>query len=181
MPSPSPESLYEHARLVAQARFAADSDQGNADKVCAVALNIEGGEEVSFFSGAPGYGQLLESVMGAGGMDKAKAQAAITGSITTFLGSDAGGGFTPDQIRSKGFDDHGRGAMNCAEPKVWYSIAKLRGLVTANWVVVPFNRSPGGLQYNPPCLNCRRWVYGQFHGLTGMIAKSYGGPHALEF
>jgi hypothetical protein len=169
-------TLFDLAQSLAEDVFETDTSTGNADKVCAVALSILSDTSVAFFSGAPGYTKLVERVGG----NKKDAQNAITGTLTNFLQSAAGGGFTPTQIRSAAYADHGRGAMNCAEPKVWYYIAKKLQSDPGNWVVIPFNKVGAGLVYNPPCRNCRRWVYGQFHALSRTIALGRGGADALN-
>jgi hypothetical protein len=170
-------TLFELAHSAAEDVFDADTSAGNADKVCAVALSIVSDQTVAYFSGAPGYTKLVERVGG----DRRDAQNAITGALTRFLQSDAGGGFTPTQIRHGAYADHGRGAMNCAEPKVFHHVTSVLRSDTRNWVMIPFNKlGGGGLVYNPPCRNCRRWVYGQFHDLSRVIALARGGAAALE-
>lgn len=170
-------TLFELAHSAAEDLFDTDTSAGNADKVCAVALSIVSDQIVAYFSGAPGYAKLVDRVGG----NRKDAQSAITGVITRFLQSAPGGGFTAPQIRDKAYAEHGRGAMNCAEPKVWYHIANVQRSDPGNWVMIPFNKlSSGGLVYNPPCRNCRRWVYGQFHDLSRVIALARGGAAALE-
>ena len=171
-----PGTLFDLAHDVAQDVFDLDSSGANADKVCAVALSITDDYSVAYFSGAPGYAKLVERVGG----DKREARTTVTSALQQFLGSDQGGGFTSTQIMNSGYADHGRGAMNCAEPKVWYHLTAITRSRPANWVLIPFNRlGGGGLVYNPPCRNCRRWVYGQFHSLSRTIALARGGPGAL--
>jgi hypothetical protein len=169
-------TLFAMAHDAAQDVFDTDTTAGNADKVCAVALNILADSSVAFFSGAPGYARLVERLGG----NRRDAQATVTGALTNFLQSAAGGGFTPDQIRNRAYAEHGRGAVNCAEPKVWYYISAVLRSDPGNWVIIPFNKVGDGLVYNPPCRNCRRWVYGQFHGLSRTIALGYGGADALN-
>jgi len=170
-------SLFELAQSAAEDTFSTDSSTGNADKVCAVALRIASDQTVTYFSGGPGYNKLVARVGG----DRKDAQRAITDVITQFLMSAAGGGFTADQITHTAYADHGRGAMNCAEPKVWYHITRVMKQEADNWVLIPFNKLPDGqLVYNPPCRNCRRWVYGQFHALSRSIALAHGGAAALQ-
>jgi hypothetical protein len=173
-----PGNLFELAQSAAEDTFDTDSSTGNADKVCAVALRIASDQTVSYFSGGPGYNKLVARVGG----NKKDAQRAVTDVITQFLKSAPGGSFTQQQITHTAYADHGRGAMNCAEPKVWYHIRKVMEQDPADWVIVPFNKlaEGGGLVYNPPCRNCRRWVYGQFHTLSRTIALAYGGPTALD-
>ncbi len=170
-------TLFELAHAAAEDTFDTDTSAGNADKVCAVALSIVSDQTITYFSGAPGYGKLVERVGG----NKKDAQSAVTGAITRFLQSAQGGGFTATQIRNSAYAEHGRGAMNCAEPKVWYHVTQVLRLDPGNWVMIPFNKlADGGLVYNPPCRNCRRWVYGQFHELSRTIALARGGAGALE-
>lgn len=172
-----PGTLFELAQSAAEDTFSTDSSAGNADKVCAVALRIASDQTVTYFSGGPGYNKLVERVGG----NKKAAQRAVTDVITQFLKSPQGGGFTQDQITHTAYADHGRGAMNCAEPKVWYHVTKVMEQDAGNWVVIPFNKlADGNLVYNPPCRNCRRWVYGQFHTLSRTIALAYGGRASID-
>ena len=170
-----PGSLYEQALSLAQDIFDTDGSRGNADKVCAVALHVADDSSVALFSGGPGYNALVKRIGGNAG----DAKRAITDTLTQFLRSEAGGGFTDQQINHHGLDQHGRGAMNCAEPKVFYYITAVKKSAAANWILIPFNQTGGGLVYNPPCMNCRRWVYRHFHNLTQAVAQERGGPNAF--
>ena len=169
-------SLYEQALSLAGDVFDSDDSRGNADKVCAVALNIASDSSVALFSGAQGYNTLVKRI---GGIEQ-DTKRAITDVLTAFLKSEAGGEFTQKQIDQQGLDLHGRGAMNCAEPKVYYYISVVMRTVPGNWVIIPFNKTAAGLVYNPPCKNCRRWVYRHFHTLSRDIAQSRGGATAFE-
>lgn len=175
-----PGTLYGLAQSAAQDAFDTDDSGRNADKVCAVALHIAQDTTVALFSGKPGYDTLVERFVQKQGGTAAAARTSITSTLTAFLGSDAGGGFSQAQIRKHGFADHDRGAMNCAEPKVYFHIKHLLNGDPGNWVMIPFNKGPNGLIYNPPCGNCREWVYGQFHALSRQIASSRGGPGATD-
>lgn len=171
-----PGTLYDQAFSVAEDTFDTDTSGRNADKVCTVALNITSDEAVALFSGKPGFDKLVERV---GGNVK-DAQRTITARLTEFLKSEAGGGFTAGQITHAGFDPHGRGAMNCAEPKVYYYLRYVKQVDLGTWVMIPFNKTPAGLVYNPPCKNCRRWVYRHFHALSQTIAHGRAGVAAFE-
>ncbi|PTT90107.1 hypothetical protein DBR42_06665 [Pelomonas sp. HMWF004] len=174
-------SLFERAKAVARNKFDADTSGRNFDKVCAVALKIDSPEEShALFSGAPGYAELTDVV--AQGGDKRKAQQTITAKITAFLRSESGGSFTNSQITNAAYDRHGRGAMNCAEPKLYYLLGQHENLTLRNWVLVPFNlrADDGALIYNAPCKNCRRWVYQHFHPMSGLLALAQQGPEAFE-
>lgn len=177
----NPVTLYDLARSAAEDAFEADgSRQVNTDKVCAVALHVTDDVVVTLFSGKPGYDKLVQRHVQMRGGSRGAAQTAITANLTAFLKSPDGGGFTDAQIRNKGFAPHGRGAMNCAEPKIFYYITTLRNMNAGNWVLVPFNEdADGNLIYNPPCGNCREWVYAHFHALSRRIAGDYGGQDAL--
>jgi hypothetical protein len=96
-------SLYEQALSLAEDAFDTDDSRGNADKVCAVALHVVSDTFVALFSGAPGYNALVKRVAG----NSADAKRAITDTLTSLLRSEAGGGFTPQQINQCGFDPHG--------------------------------------------------------------------------
>ncbi len=173
-------TLLGRARGIAADKFSADSSNRNVDKVCVVALKVDAHDDHrALFSGAPGYAELTDIVRGSG--DKKEAQALITSRLTTFLRSDDGGKFSNDQIVRSGYDVHGRGAMNCAEPKMYYLLKHQENKVLRNWVLVPFNLDGNKVVvYNPPCKNCRRWVYRHFHPLSGLIAQSEKGPSAFE-
>src|ERR1700712_4553721 len=93
----NPGSLYEQALSVAQDVFDRDESGVNADKVCAVALDIRSDTSVAFFSGAPGYKMLVKRK---GGSEK-EAQRTITDSLTRFLRQER---FTDAQIKNHGFD-----------------------------------------------------------------------------
>lgn len=176
-PNPGAGPLVKRARALAKAEFA-KSDQGDtssrsAYKVCAVALDLTSNDSVALFSGNFGFKQLLQLPnIGRGRTGD------VTSGITTFLKSPGGGAFTEEQISKIAYAQHDRGAMNCAEPKVWFSLTD-RKLSTRNWILIPFAKQDGELVYSPPCENCRRWVYGHFHFLSKLIAASYGGPGAL--
>jgi len=173
-------ALIDTARAAAEAKFAGATGGKNADKVCVVALDLSSPPTVhALFSGAPGY-QELTTLVAAGG-DRSKAQQTITAKITEFLQREEGGSFTLEQINKHGFDRHGRGAMNCAEPKMYYLLKHQLNQTLRNWVLIPFNVGPDGqLVYNAPCMNCRRWVYRHFHALSGLIAQSQKGPEAFD-
>ncbi|WKB55512.1 hypothetical protein [Eleftheria terrae] len=174
-------SLLEQARGLALAKFNADQSGKNKDKVCAVAISVvDSSAHFELFSGAPGYGELTGIVMG-GGASKQSASQLITHKLTQFLGSEEGGGFSNEQITRHGYDAHGRGAMNCAEPKMYYLLKEHEAQTVRNWVVIPFNYTADQqLVYNAPCKNCRRWVYRHFHPLSGLIARAQKGPEAFE-
>lgn len=170
-----PGTLFDMAKDAAEDAFSSDDSGKNNDKVCAVALHISEDRTVSFFSGSPGYAMLVDRFMAKKGGDVKNARNVITQGLTSFLKSPSGGGFTDKQIKNKGFADHDRGAMNCAEPKLYYYVKHVVEADPGNWVVIPFNLSADKLVYNPPCGNCREWVYGHFHALSKQIAKGYGG------
>ncbi len=172
-------TLLDQAKAIAQAKFSADTGGRNKDKVCVVAMGIaSSSDNYALFSGAPGYTELTELVRGGG--DRNSAQQTITNKLTEFLRSESGGSFTPAQITNRGLDQHGRGAMNCAEPKMYYLLKEKKQLTVRNYVLIPFNLKGDTLVYNAPCRNCRRWVYKHFHALSGLIAQSQKGPEAFE-
>jgi hypothetical protein len=168
-PNPGDGPLVKRARALAKAEFAKTSS-GGALKVCAVALDLTSGDSVALFSGKFGFNQLLE-LPDIGKRDD------VTSNIKKFLKSPGGGEFTEDQINKSAYAQ--QGAMNCAEPKVWFYLATYRNLSPRNWIMIPFAMQGGELVYSPPCENCRRWVYGNFHYLSRLTAASYGGPGAL--
>jgi len=165
-------TLFDLAYSVARDSFDADSSKRSADKVCAVALNVAVDEAISLFSGKPGFDKLVERK---GGTPK-DAKMEITAKITEFLRDE---GFKDNEINQCGRDPHGRGAMNCAEPKVYYYLRHVKNVDPSHWVVVPFNKTDNGLVYNPPCMNCRIWVYKHFHILSRTIAQGRAGDAAL--
>lgn len=172
-------SLLEKARLLAQQKFAEDTSGRNQDKVCVVAISIADSDNAyALFSGAPGYSELTDLVRSGG--DRKAAQQRITSTLTEFLQTEDGGSFSHTQITHTAYDLHGRGAMNCAEPKMYYLLKHHHQLSLRNWVLMPFNMSGMSLVYNAPCKNCRRWVYRHFHPLSGLIAQSQKGPAAFE-
>ncbi|MGN6528517.1 MAG: hypothetical protein ACTHL8_19175 [Burkholderiaceae bacterium] len=176
-PHPGDGPLVKRARAIAKAEFArsdrtSTSNRG-AYKVCAVALDVTSDKSLALFSGGLGFKQLLKTPTGGG----ARKEGDVTSGIKDFLKSSEGGEFTEDQISKIAYAQHGRGAMNCAEPKVWFDLTD-SGHSTRNWVLIPFAKPDGELVYSAPCENCRRWVYGQFHFLSKLIAASYGGGAA---
>jgi hypothetical protein len=173
-------TLLERARAIAAEKFSKDTSGRNADKVCVVALQIDARDQhYALFSGAPGFTELTNIVRNGG--DKTQAANTITSKIKTFLASEDGGKFSETQITNTGYDAHGRGAMNCAEPKMYYLLKHHEQKTLRNWVIIPFNlNGDKAVVYNPPCKNCRRWVYKHFHPLSGLIAQSEKGPAAFE-
>lgn len=172
-PRPGDGPLVRRARSMAKAEFAKAGGNGYQG-VCAVAIDLTSGASTALFSGGAGFRQLLAQP-NVGNARKGD----VTNKIKAFLKSPGGGAFTEEQINEIAYARHERGAMNCAEPKVWFQLTDL-GLSPRNWVLIPFLEQDGGLAYSAPCENCRRWVYGQFHFLSKLIAASYGGPGALE-
>lgn len=174
-PNPKPGDLHDLAKRVAVDQFATNQKL-HGDAVCVIAVKVtEPGEIEYAFSGGVGYTKLCDDL----GKNKKTDGHLITVAITDFLKSDAGSNFSDDQINRCGFDDHGRGAMNCAEPKMHHLI-KTRGLDPANWALIPFHQdSDKNVVYYPPCKNCRRWVYGVFHGISKTIARNRGGADCV--
>ncbi len=173
-------NLFERAQQIATAKFQSDTSGKNSDKVCVVAIQAGNMDNYhAIFSGAPGYTELTNIVSNGG--NKKAAQERITNTIKEFLRSEEGGDFSDLQITDHGFDMHGRGAMNCAEPKIFYLLKHQLNLSLKTWVIVPFNKNETGIViYNAPCKNCRRWVYKHFNFLSGLIAKQQKGADAFE-
>ncbi|RUL77567.1 hypothetical protein [Dyella choica] len=171
-------SLVAHARSIANLKFQNNSGSPNADKVCAVALDLSNlNNHYALFSGGPGFQELTSIV--SNGSSPGAAKVTITSRLEAFLRSKAGGGFSDDQIKHKGYDPHGRGAMNCAEPKMYYLLRYQLNQSLRNWVLIPFNQNQSQILYNPPCKNCRRWVYQHFHYLSAWVARNQAGMSAL--
>jgi hypothetical protein len=157
-------TLFEKAKSAAQDAFDTDDSGRNADKVCAVGIHIASDAVVTMFSGSPGYKTLVDRYMQKNATStKSQAQQGITHTLTAFLKSEIGGGFTLEQINKEGIAAHGRGAMNCAEPKLYYYIRHIKNDKLEDWIIIPFNNSQAGLVHNPPCGNCRSWAYRVFH------------------
>ncbi|PWR02382.1 hypothetical protein DKT77_12660 [Meridianimarinicoccus roseus] len=140
------------------------------DTTCAVAIHISGDPSVVYFSGKVGYETLIKRV---GGSANA-ARDIINGQLNRFLASTEGGGFTMSQITKRGVAKHQRGAVNCAEPKVYFHIKHIKNADPRNYVLIPFRKDVGGVSYNPPCENCARWVYGTFHARTNELSRFAG-------
>lgn len=175
-------TLHAQAKIIAEGEFATAGTL-HPGTVCVVAISLTKGRETrAMLSGSPGYKALRDHVADGGSIHEAGNR--ITGSVTRFLRSSEGGGFSPGQITGKeeSFAVHGRGAMNCAEPKMRFLLAEHERRDLANWVLIPFIRQDGGdvVIYWPPCRNCRRWVYRHFHALSARIARAYGPGDALE-
>ncbi|VVT06033.1 conserved hypothetical protein [Erythrobacter sp. EC-HK427] len=171
------EEYYDQALAAAQAAYAGTKVADST--VCAVAIKADGSAKVSLFSGKDGFKQ-LKTLRQSSRPVKGDIGAAITTELTNFLQTPGGGGFSTEQINKKGFDDHGRGAMNCAEPKVYNHIKMALENDPKEWVLLSFTRENGVVKYWAPCRNCRRFAYQQFNNLSWLIAAKYGGVAALE-
>lgn len=171
-------TLVAQARAIAALKFQNNSGSPNADKVCAVALDLtDPNKHYALFSGGPGFKELTSIVSNGGNTSDAKL--IITSKLEAFLRSKEGGGFNNDQIKHKGHDLHGRGAMNCAEPKMYYLLRHQLNQSPRNWVLIPFNQNQTQIVYNPPCKNCRRWVYRHFHYMSAWVARNQVGMNAF--
>ncbi|SDG32133.1 hypothetical protein SAMN05216603_101267 [Pseudomonas benzenivorans] len=172
-------SLYDQAAELATQKFEENEKARNSDAVCVVAIHIPTGEHHAFLSGALGYRELTSSLCSTMAIDKAAAQQRITHAIQVFLQAEE---FSHEQIHQKGFDIHGRGAMNCAEPKMYFFLKEQLKHRIAEWVLVPFNWNAQGtgVVYNAPCQNCRRWVYKHFHAQSRQIAQERKGAAAFD-
>lgn len=165
-------SIYKKAEELATQKFESNEKARRTDAVCAVAIHITDFSQChAVFSGKLGYDELIGMLCPDGNRsEKSKAGDMITNHIVQLLKDNE---FTKVQINSEGLDPHGRGAMNCAEPKIYFLLKYLNKSLR-NWVIIPFSWGSGGAVYNPPCMNCRRWVYKHFHLQSALIALQQG-------